>query len=117
MRRLLHALLLFQATISTHSELVVVPAFVTDAQGRYVSGLTQDQFRVFEDGHQRPIVAFQYGDASLTLGLIVDRSDSMREKSDVTRAAVLGLLQSSKPEDELFAVEFNDHVTLAPQRN
>ena len=38
-------LLLLQAVISVHTELVVVPAVVTDAHGQLVSGLTQDNFR------------------------------------------------------------------------
>jgi Ca-activated chloride channel family protein len=49
----------------------------------------------------------------VTLGLIVDRSQSMRPKSSALMMAVSALLQSSRPEDELFAVTFNDRVSFA----
>ena len=48
-------LLLVQAVISVHTELVAVPVIVTGARGQRVSGLTQENLRVFEDGRQRDI--------------------------------------------------------------
>ena len=54
-------LLLLQAVISVHTELVAVPVIVTGARGQRVSGLTQENFRVFEDGWQRDIVVLTSG--------------------------------------------------------
>jgi VWFA-related protein len=105
--------LVLQAIISVHTELVVVPAVVTDAGGQLVSGLTEDNFHVLEDGRPVPLVAFHHGDASMTLGLIVDRSQSMRPKNDALFAVVSRLLQLVRPGDELFAVDFNDRVSFA----
>ena len=113
MRVLSAALLLLQAVISVHTELVAVPVVVTDSRGHHVSGLNQDNFQVFEDGRPQPIAVFHHGNGPVTLGLIVDRSQSMRPKSAVLQAVVLALLQSSRPEDELFAVDFNDRVVFA----
>ena len=110
---LLFSALLFQAVISVHTELVAVPVTVTDARGRHVGGLSQANFRLFEDGRPRPITAFLHGDVPVTLGLIVDRSQSMRPKRAALAAAVSALLQSSRPDDELFGVDFNDRVTFA----
>jgi len=104
---------LLQAVITVHTELVVVPVVVSNAHGQRIAGLTRDNFRVFEDGRLRPIVAFHQGEASLTLGLIVDRSQSMRPKADALVAVVSRVLEVEGPDDELFAVDFNDRVTLA----
>lgn len=113
MIRLLPAcFLLLQAVISVRTELVAVPVTVTDAHGHQVSGLQRENFRVFEDGRPQPIAIFQHGDAPITLGLIVDRSQSMRPKHSELLIAVSTLLQSSRPDDELFAVAFNDRVTF-----
>jgi Ca-activated chloride channel homolog len=106
-------LLLLQAVISVHTELVAVPVTVTDARGHHVSGLSQENFRVFENGRPQPIAAFHHGDAPVTLGLIIDRSQSMRTKTPALQAAVSALSQSSRPDDELFAVDFNDRVSFA----
>ena len=86
---------------------------MTDARGRHVSGLIQENFHVLEDGQPRPIAVFHQGDAPVTLGLIVDRSQSMRQKSPALLAAVSALLVSSRPDDELFAVVFNDRASFA----
>jgi Ca-activated chloride channel homolog len=105
--------LLLQAVISVHTELVVAPALVTDARGHHVGGLTRESFRIFDNGRSQPVVAFYHGDSSVTLGLIVDRSQSMRQKTQALLAAVTSLLRTSRMDDELFAVDFNDDVSLA----
>lgn len=111
--RLSVALLLLQAVLTVRTELVVVPVTVTDALGRHVSGLGQENFRVSEDGRPQPISVFSRGDAPLTLGLVVDRSQSMRAKTPALLSAVAALAASSRPVDEMFAVTFNDRVSLA----
>jgi Ca-activated chloride channel homolog len=106
-------LLLLQITISVRTELVAVPVSVTDARGHHVSGLTRENFRVLEDGRPQPIAVFHHGEAAVSMGLIVDRSQSMRAKSPALAAAVSALLRSSRPDDELFGVAFNDRVSFA----
>lgn len=105
-------LLLLQAIITVHTELVVVPVVVTDSHGRHVSGLKQENFHVYEDGRPRPTSVFHHGDAPITLGLVVDRSQSMRPKASALMAAVSALLQTIREDDELFAVDFNDRVSF-----
>ena len=71
-------LLLLQPIISVHSELVVVPVSVTDAGGNHVTGLTQNDFAIRDNGKAEPVAVFVQGDVPVTLGLVVDRSQSMR---------------------------------------
>jgi len=104
--------LLLQAVIRVHTELVVVPVVVTDARGGHVGGLTQDNFQIYEDGRLRPTTAFNHGEGSITMGLIVDRSQSMRPKVRALQTVVSALLQVSRKDDELFAVDFNDRVSV-----
>jgi len=106
-------LLLLQAVISVHTELVAVPVIVTDGRGHHVSGLQPENFRVYDEGRPQPIAVFHHGDAPITLGLVVDRSQSMRAKTPALVAAVSALLRSSRPDDELFAVDVNDRVSFA----
>lgn len=105
--------LLLQAVISVHTELVAVPVTVTDRRGRHVDGLTQQDFRVFEDGRPQPITVFHNGEEPITIGLIVDRSGSMRDYAEAMQVVVTSLLRSIGPNDELFAIGFNDDVSFA----
>jgi Ca-activated chloride channel homolog len=95
---------------SNSSELVVLPVVVTDQQGRYVSDLERERFTVFDNGRRVPIELFTNQDTPLTIGLIIDASGSMRLKMAEVVAASLAFARSSNPDDELFAIRFNDDV-------
>jgi Ca-activated chloride channel family protein len=100
------------ATISVNSELVALPVRVTDAKGNVVSGLTLQDFSVFEDGRPQKLTLFQQEDAPVTVGLVVDHSRSMGPKLAGVIAAVSAFAHSSNPQDEMFVVDFNDDVWL-----
>lgn len=107
------ALLLLQAVISVRTELVAVPVSVTDTRGQPITGLGPEHFQVEDEGRPQPIILFDLGDVPITLGLIVDRSQSMGAKTPALTAAVSALLASSRPGDELFAVGVNDEPSFA----
>jgi Ca-activated chloride channel family protein len=98
---------------SNSSELVVLPIVVTDKQGRYVSDLPRERFVVFDNGRRMPIDLFTTEDTPVTVGLIIDSSSSMRSKLGEAIAATLAFARSSNPNDELFAIRFNDDVREA----
>jgi Ca-activated chloride channel homolog len=95
---------------SSASELVVLPVTVTDRQGRLISDLPQEQFVVFDQGRQQDVVLFSSEDVPVSIALVIDDSGSMRGKLGQVVAATLSLARWSNPQDELFAIEFNDTV-------
>src|ERR1017187_9111604 len=101
-----------QGTISVETSLVVLPVRVTGASGDFVSGLTQEEFRVFENGRPQRIALFQQEDAPVTVGLIVDHSRSMGPKLAGVAGAVSAFARSSDPNDEMFVVDFSDNVSV-----
>ena len=101
-----------QSTISVKTELVALPVSVTDANGSFVSGLSPQDFRVYEDGRLQKVIVFQQGDTPVTVGLIVDHSRSMGPKLAEVAAAVSAFARSSNPQDEMFVVDFNDDVSV-----
>jgi VWFA-related protein len=103
-----------QATFSVRTEMVVLPVTVTDARGQSVAGLTSDAFRVYDDGRLQPIALFRGGDVPLTVGLIVDYSQSMRSKRAAAHAAIEAFARSGNEDDELFIVGFSDRAELRP---
>lgn len=95
---------------ATSSELVVLPVIVTDHRGAFVADVGRERFSVFDNGRPVPIEIFTNQDAPATVGLVIDASSSMRNKMGEVQAAALAFARSSNPEDELFALRFNDDV-------
>src|SRR5262245_58877901 len=98
---------------SDSSELVVLPVVVTERDGRYVSDLSPDRFSVFDNGRRTPIKLFTSEDTPVTVGLVIDTSGSMRPKIGEVVAAAMAFARASNPDDELFAIRFNDNVADA----
>jgi Ca-activated chloride channel homolog len=97
--------------------LVALPVVVTDRRGQLVSGLKQDDFLVFEDGKPQAICAFREEDLPVSVGLVVDSSESMRlKRREVTQAAI-SFVERSNRDDEIFVVNFNDQVSLGLPAN
>jgi Ca-activated chloride channel family protein len=101
-----------QSKISVDVELVTLPVEVTDSTGSFVSGLSAQNFSVYEDGRLQKITLFQHGDSPISVGLIVDHSRSMRSKLQGVVAAITSFAESSNPQDEMFVVDFNENVSL-----
>jgi VWFA-related protein len=95
-------------TIQTTSRLVLLDVSVKDAAGGFVSGLTKDNFKVFENGKPQEISQFGDADIPVTVGIAVDESGSMRPKRPQTITAAWVFIQASNPMDEMFVVNFNE---------
>lgn len=103
--------------ITTHSDLVLLDVSVKDPAGGFVSGLTKDQFKIFDNGREQTIQVFEAGDIPVTVGLVVDNSGSMRNKKPEVVTAALTFVTESNPKDEMFVVNFNDNASLGlPQQ-
>ena len=91
-------------------ELVQVTASVSDGKNKYVKGLPQTAFRVFEDGQPQTITHFASEDIPLDLVLAVDVSSSMKEAMPKVREAVKEFLRALTPRDQVSLLGFNDTI-------
>jgi Ca-activated chloride channel homolog len=98
--------------IKVDVNLVVLHTTVNDDRGKFVDGLTQDNFRVYEDKVEQKLSIFKREDIPVSMGLVIDNSGSMRDKRPRVNEAALTLVQSSNPQDEAFVVNFNDDFYL-----
>jgi VWFA-related protein len=92
--------------------LVVLHATTENKKGVSVSGLDKNDFQVFEDGVAQRIETFSHEDIPVTVGLVVDGSGSMRPKHNDVLSAARTFVQASNASDEMFVVNFNEHVTF-----
>jgi len=98
---------------SAQSELVVLQVMVEDRTRAYVTNLSADAFTVREDGVPQIIEFFNRLDAPVTVGLLIDGSGSMASVRNLVAAAAGTFVATSNPEDEAFALTFNEYVRPA----
>lgn len=98
-------------TIRMNTNLVVLSATVIDHHNTPVSGLAKDDFQLYEDHVLQHIKDFSHEDVPVAVGLVIDNSTSMGQKRADVIAAALSFAQSSNPRDQMFVVNFNEHVT------
>ncbi len=98
--------------LRSESSAVVLNVSVRDHQGDNVTDLSEDDFRVKEDGLVQKVVYFKREDVPVTIGIVVDDSGSMRAKKAEVVEASLDLARSSNPQDQMFVVSFNSHVSF-----
>jgi Ca-activated chloride channel homolog len=97
-----------RADLRVDTTLISIPVAVSDAQSRFVTGLDETNFRIFEDKVEQQISHLSSEDAPLSVGIVFDTSGSMGAKLSWSRQAVSQFLNIANPQDEFFLVDFND---------
>jgi Ca-activated chloride channel family protein len=86
---------------------------VTDRSGTHITDLTKDDFRLYEDGQQRPIEFFRKDlNTPVSLGILVDTSGSMEPKIPQAKAAIAAFVSDLNPRDDVFLFAFSDNPYL-----
>jgi Ca-activated chloride channel homolog len=90
-------------------ELINVNATVTDRSGRFVSGLRQEDFLVYEDDKPIDVSHFSADRVPVSLGIVLDTSGSMAgEKWESALEAIDRFLNAlPDPDDEFFMYRFS----------
>jgi len=98
----------------TGVDLVNDSATVTDAYGRFVPNLTQNDFIVYEDNVAQPITYFSRERVPVSLGIALDTSGSMAGEKMVAAQDALNrfLYDLLGPEDEIFLYRFASDPVL-----
>lgn len=101
-----------QQVFKAGAELVVLHVNVFNGRSDAVPNLPQSAFTVYEDDKPQDIAFFEAGDVPVTVGLVIDNSTSMLTERSLVYAGTRAFAESSHPEDQMFAVVFNEHVRL-----
>jgi VWFA-related protein len=97
-------------TFKASSELVVLHVSVRDRGGRYMTGLTRDAFTVIDNARPQTLEMFSADEVPATVGFLIDNSNSMRPSRERVVAAAVAFAEHSHPQDEIFALTFNEAV-------
>jgi Ca-activated chloride channel homolog len=93
--------------VRVETQLVSVPAVVTDSAGHPLAGLRAENFRVFENGQPQSISNFATADAPFEVALLLDTSGSTRADVALIRRAANLFIDSLRAGDRVAIVSFN----------
>jgi VWFA-related protein len=99
--------------VRTDTQLVAVPAVVTDSSGRPLSGLKPENFRLLEDGQVQTIANFGTTETPFEIALLLDTSGSTRDDVALIRSAANSFIEALRPGDRVGIVSFNQSHTAA----
>jgi VWFA-related protein len=82
---------------------------VSDKKGRFITNLTKDDFEVIEEKRPQTIVEFvAESDLPLRLGVVIDTSNSIRERFKFQQEAAVEFITSvMRPQDRAVVVSFD----------
>jgi Ca-activated chloride channel family protein len=93
-------------------DLVALSVIVTDPQHRFVTGLSADDFSIFEDGVRQDVSFFAAQQVPLDLALLLDTSASMLDKMETMQKAAVGFLETLRAGDRAVVVDIKDNVRI-----
>jgi VWFA-related protein len=82
-----------------------------DGNERWVSDLEPTELSITDNGEPQEIIDFARGEAPLRVAILVDQSNSMRDKMPETIAALTEFVRQLGPDDQVKLMAFNERVT------
>jgi Ca-activated chloride channel homolog len=101
-----------QGTFRSEVDLVSLNVIVTDNHDRFVTGLTQNNFTVFEDGVQQDVAYFAATNVPLDLAIVLDVSASMSDKLATVQEAAVGFASHLRSGDRITVVAVKDSARM-----
>jgi Ca-activated chloride channel family protein len=84
---------------------------VTDGP-KYVTGLEQEDFDVYEDGVKQTLTIFSRVQQPIALAILLDTSNSMEDKLATAQEAATGFVRRMKKNDVMEVIDFNSQVRV-----
>ena len=102
-----------QATFKAGTSIVPVLTTVTDAQGRLVPNLEQEDFTILDNGKPQSITLFQNETQPFTVVVMLDFSFSMTTHLDLLKAATEQFILRMLPADKGQVGAFSDKIQFS----
>ncbi len=96
--------------IKVDTGIVSIPVKVLDRSGRFIGGLTKENFSVTEDNIPQEIAYFSNEQQPFTVALILDMSFSAKFKTEEIQAAALAFINQLRPNDKVMVISFDAEI-------
>ena len=96
--------------IKVTTQLVSIPVRVMDKKGRFIGGLTKENFKVTEDGVEQEVALFSNEHQPFTVALVLDMSYSTTFRIADIQSAAISFITQLRPEDKVMVISFDEEV-------
>lgn len=96
--------------IKVYSNLVSVPVIVSDRDGRYIPGLRQEDFKLYDNSTPQKLSFFDAAEEPLNVALLLDTSRSTQGVVDDIKKAAKNFLKELRPQDRAMIVCFDWNI-------
>ena len=101
-----------EEVIRVGTDLIIVPAQITDRRGKPVGDIKQEEFKIYENGVEQEIAYFSSENQPFTVALILDMSYSSVFKLTEIQAAALTFVNQLRENDRIMVVSFDEKVRV-----
>ena len=98
--------------VSVDTTEVMFPVTVRDSNGQFVSNLTRNDFRVYENGTLQPLSDLALRQVPVDVVLMVDASSSVAKNLEDFRRAAQGFVARLEADDRVSLIKFDDRIEL-----
>jgi VWFA-related protein len=98
-------------------DVIQLTAVVTDGDGRFVTGLKAEDFKVYEDDKPQPLSNFAAENIPLELVVALDVSSSMQDALPGVKRHATNFLAQLQPADQVTVLGFNDSIFTPARRS
>lgn len=101
--------------IKVETNLVTMPVTVLDREGKFITGLQQKDFKIFENGVEQEVGFFQSVEQPFTVVLMIDVSPSTAYRIDEIHDAAISFVDQLRSQDRVMIVSFDEKVRVLTQ--
>lgn len=104
--------------IRVETNLVSIPVSVLDRDGRFISGLQKQDFRIFENGVEQKVESFASVEQPFTVILMLDVSPSTQYQINEIQDSAIAFVNQLRRDDKVMVVSFDEKFrVLSPVTN
>ncbi|HKP67667.1 MAG TPA: VWA domain-containing protein [Pyrinomonadaceae bacterium] len=98
--------------VKVETNLVTMPVSVVDRDARFIAGLQQKDFKIFENGVEQKVDYFQSVEQPFTVVLMIDVSPSTAFQIDEIHEGAIAFVNQLRPDDKVMVIAFDDAVRV-----
>ncbi len=98
--------------ITVETRLVSVPVMISDRDGRFVSGMKRENFKIYQDGVEQEIAFFGDNREPINIALLLDTSYSTIEAIDRIKSAAIDFVKQLNKSDRAMIISFDTDIKV-----